>query len=167
TSSRLKISFRLLKIQVAQKKVKKAFENADSSSRVELIPSKIKFSVVLKVDFVFAERWAISRNVRCFPSKCFFLFLMNGNKTLFSSSLSRADMPTGRRESFSMKAYSRCLGRGISSILIAMNYTNSWSRDDSLIFSDVAKNGLESSSNASNSSSVTSSLISMRKHVSS
>nr|GEV17321.1 hypothetical protein [Tanacetum cinerariifolium] len=28
-------------IQVAQKKVKKAFENADSSSRVELIPSKI------------------------------------------------------------------------------------------------------------------------------
>nr|GEY51311.1 integrase, catalytic region, zinc finger, CCHC-type, peptidase aspartic, catalytic [Tanacetum cinerariifolium] len=30
------------KIQVAQKKVKKVFENADSSSRVELIPSKIK-----------------------------------------------------------------------------------------------------------------------------
>nr|GEY60333.1 histidine kinase CKI1-like [Tanacetum cinerariifolium] len=29
------------KIQVAQKKFKKAFENADSSSRVELIPSKI------------------------------------------------------------------------------------------------------------------------------
>nr|GEX85753.1 hypothetical protein [Tanacetum cinerariifolium] len=29
-------------IQVAQKKVKKAFENADSSLRVELIPSKIK-----------------------------------------------------------------------------------------------------------------------------
>nr|GEW81680.1 hypothetical protein [Tanacetum cinerariifolium] len=29
-------------IQVAQKKVKKAFENADSSSRVKLIPSKIK-----------------------------------------------------------------------------------------------------------------------------
>nr|GEX86183.1 reverse transcriptase domain-containing protein [Tanacetum cinerariifolium] len=29
-------------IQVAQKKFKKAFENADSSSRVELIPSKIK-----------------------------------------------------------------------------------------------------------------------------
>nr|GEX15326.1 ribonuclease H-like domain-containing protein [Tanacetum cinerariifolium] len=32
------------KIQVAQKKVKKAFENADSSSRVELIPSKIKYA---------------------------------------------------------------------------------------------------------------------------
>nr|GEY46674.1 hypothetical protein [Tanacetum cinerariifolium] len=32
---------RLLKIQVAQKKFKKAFENADSSLRVELIPSKI------------------------------------------------------------------------------------------------------------------------------
>nr|GEW44091.1 hypothetical protein [Tanacetum cinerariifolium] len=30
-------------IQVAQKKVKIAFENADSSSRVELIPSKIKY----------------------------------------------------------------------------------------------------------------------------
>nr|GEX58369.1 hypothetical protein [Tanacetum cinerariifolium] len=33
---------RLIKIQVAQKKVKTAFENADSSLRVELIPSKIK-----------------------------------------------------------------------------------------------------------------------------
>nr|GEW32865.1 uncharacterized mitochondrial protein AtMg00810-like [Tanacetum cinerariifolium] len=32
---------RLIKIQVAQKKVKIAFENADSSSRVDLIPSKI------------------------------------------------------------------------------------------------------------------------------
>nr|GEX03028.1 retrotransposon protein [Tanacetum cinerariifolium] len=31
-------------IQVAQKKVKIAFENADSSSRVELIPSKIKYA---------------------------------------------------------------------------------------------------------------------------
>nr|GEX17116.1 hypothetical protein [Tanacetum cinerariifolium] len=31
-------------IQVAQKKVKQAFENADSSSRVELIPSKIKYA---------------------------------------------------------------------------------------------------------------------------
>nr|GEY48613.1 hypothetical protein [Tanacetum cinerariifolium] len=37
-------------IQVAQKKVKIAFENADSSSRVELIPSKIKFrSRLLKI----------------------------------------------------------------------------------------------------------------------
>nr|GEZ35478.1 reverse transcriptase domain-containing protein [Tanacetum cinerariifolium] len=35
---------RLLKIQVAQKKVKIAFENADSSSRVDLIPSKIKYT---------------------------------------------------------------------------------------------------------------------------
>nr|GEY58611.1 hypothetical protein [Tanacetum cinerariifolium] len=35
---------RLLKIQVAQKKVKIAFKNADSSSRVELIPSKIKYA---------------------------------------------------------------------------------------------------------------------------
>nr|GEZ49597.1 hypothetical protein [Tanacetum cinerariifolium] len=31
-------------IQVAQKKVKKAFENVDSSLRVELIPSKIKYA---------------------------------------------------------------------------------------------------------------------------
>nr|GEY08788.1 hypothetical protein [Tanacetum cinerariifolium] len=31
-------------IQVAQKKVKKAFENANSSSRVELIPSNIKYA---------------------------------------------------------------------------------------------------------------------------
>nr|GEW28151.1 hypothetical protein [Tanacetum cinerariifolium] len=36
---------RLIKIQVAQKKVKIAFENADSSLRVELIPSKIKIVV--------------------------------------------------------------------------------------------------------------------------
>nr|GEW68928.1 hypothetical protein [Tanacetum cinerariifolium] len=35
---------RLIKIQVAQKKVKIAFENADSSSRVVLIPSKIKYA---------------------------------------------------------------------------------------------------------------------------
>nr|GEX20087.1 hypothetical protein [Tanacetum cinerariifolium] len=34
----------LVKIQVAQKKVKIAFENVDSSLRVELIPSKIKLS---------------------------------------------------------------------------------------------------------------------------
>ncbi|GJU61013.1 putative reverse transcriptase domain-containing protein [Tanacetum coccineum] len=66
-----------------------------------------RFSVVLKVDFVFAERWANSQNVRCFPRKCFFVFLENGNKTLFSSSLSRADMTTGRREYFSRKSYSK------------------------------------------------------------
>nr|GEW34691.1 hypothetical protein [Tanacetum cinerariifolium] len=42
SSSRIKFRTRLLKIQVAQKKFKKAFENADSSLRVELIPSKIK-----------------------------------------------------------------------------------------------------------------------------
>nr|GEV31221.1 hypothetical protein [Tanacetum cinerariifolium] len=35
-------------IQVAQKKVKIAFENADSSSRVELIPSKIKADDISK-----------------------------------------------------------------------------------------------------------------------
>nr|GEX28383.1 putative reverse transcriptase domain-containing protein [Tanacetum cinerariifolium] len=35
---------RLIKIQVAQKKVKIAFENVDSSSRFDLIPSKIKYS---------------------------------------------------------------------------------------------------------------------------
>nr|GFA62672.1 retrovirus-related Pol polyprotein from transposon TNT 1-94 [Tanacetum cinerariifolium] len=40
-----------LKIQVAQKKVKKAFENADSSSRVELIPSKIKYANKEGIDF--------------------------------------------------------------------------------------------------------------------
>nr|GEY61569.1 hypothetical protein [Tanacetum cinerariifolium] len=33
------------KIQVAQKKFKKAFENADSSLRVELIPSKINYAI--------------------------------------------------------------------------------------------------------------------------
>nr|GEX75657.1 reverse transcriptase domain-containing protein [Tanacetum cinerariifolium] len=46
SSSRLKISFKIVKIQVAQKKVKKAFENADLSSRVELIPLKIKLHIL-------------------------------------------------------------------------------------------------------------------------
>nr|GEZ60531.1 hypothetical protein [Tanacetum cinerariifolium] len=41
----------LLKIQVAQKKVKLAFENADSSSRVELIPSKIKYAIKVVLSF--------------------------------------------------------------------------------------------------------------------
>nr|GFA32149.1 hypothetical protein [Tanacetum cinerariifolium] len=39
-----RIRTRLLKIQVAQKKFNIAFENADSSPRVELIPSKIKYA---------------------------------------------------------------------------------------------------------------------------
>nr|GEX69008.1 hypothetical protein [Tanacetum cinerariifolium] len=38
-------------IQVAQKKVKIVFENADSSSRIELIPSKIKYVVGSDVDY--------------------------------------------------------------------------------------------------------------------
>nr|GEU54969.1 putative reverse transcriptase domain-containing protein [Tanacetum cinerariifolium] len=38
-------------IQVAQKKVKKAFENADSTSRVELIPSKIKYANKVVLNF--------------------------------------------------------------------------------------------------------------------
>nr|GEZ97207.1 ribonuclease H-like domain-containing protein [Tanacetum cinerariifolium] len=42
---------RLLKIQVAQKKVKIDFENADSSSRVELIPSKIKYANKVVLNF--------------------------------------------------------------------------------------------------------------------
>nr|GFB47817.1 hypothetical protein [Tanacetum cinerariifolium] len=36
---------------VAQKKVKKAFENADSSSRVELIPSRIKYAINVVLSF--------------------------------------------------------------------------------------------------------------------
>nr|GEX18895.1 hypothetical protein [Tanacetum cinerariifolium] len=38
-------------IQVAQKKVKKAFENANLSSRVELIPSKIKYAIKVVLSF--------------------------------------------------------------------------------------------------------------------
>nr|GEY32876.1 hypothetical protein [Tanacetum cinerariifolium] len=38
-------------IQVAQKKFKTAFENADSSSRVELIPSKIKYAIKVVLSF--------------------------------------------------------------------------------------------------------------------
>nr|GEZ47774.1 hypothetical protein [Tanacetum cinerariifolium] len=39
------------RIQVAQKKFKKAFENVDSSSRVELIPSKIKYAIKVVLSF--------------------------------------------------------------------------------------------------------------------
>nr|GEX49939.1 retrovirus-related Pol polyprotein from transposon TNT 1-94 [Tanacetum cinerariifolium] len=46
----LKTGFRT-KIQVAQKKVKIAFENADSSSRVELIPSQIKYANRVVLNF--------------------------------------------------------------------------------------------------------------------
>nr|GEZ74730.1 hypothetical protein [Tanacetum cinerariifolium] len=42
---------RLIKIQVAQKKVNIAFENADSSSRVELIPSKIMYANKVVLNF--------------------------------------------------------------------------------------------------------------------
>nr|GEW76341.1 uncharacterized mitochondrial protein AtMg00810-like [Tanacetum cinerariifolium] len=42
---------RLIKIQVAQKKVKIAFENADSRSRVKLIPSKIKYANKVVINF--------------------------------------------------------------------------------------------------------------------
>nr|GEU52051.1 hypothetical protein [Tanacetum cinerariifolium] len=44
SSLRTKISYKIDKDQVAQKKVKIAFENADSSLRVELIPSKFKYA---------------------------------------------------------------------------------------------------------------------------
>nr|GFA33356.1 RNA-directed DNA polymerase, eukaryota [Tanacetum cinerariifolium] len=46
----MKTPFKYL-IQVAQKKFKKAFENADSSSRVELIPSKIKYAIKVVLSF--------------------------------------------------------------------------------------------------------------------
>nr|GEU57873.1 retrovirus-related Pol polyprotein from transposon TNT 1-94 [Tanacetum cinerariifolium] len=54
SSLRLKISFKIDKDQVAQNKVKKAFENDDSSSRVELIPSKIKYANKCKKQIVVA-----------------------------------------------------------------------------------------------------------------
>nr|GEW32459.1 hypothetical protein [Tanacetum cinerariifolium] len=46
-----KFSINIIKIQVAQKKVKIAFENPDSSSRVELIPSKIKYANKVILNF--------------------------------------------------------------------------------------------------------------------
>nr|GEX05054.1 retrovirus-related Pol polyprotein from transposon TNT 1-94 [Tanacetum cinerariifolium] len=48
-------SSRSKRIQVAQKKVKIAFENADSSSRVELIPSKIKYAIKTWVFFLHSK----------------------------------------------------------------------------------------------------------------
>nr|GEX22629.1 reverse transcriptase domain-containing protein [Tanacetum cinerariifolium] len=44
-------------IQVAQKKVKKAFENADSSSRVELIPSRLILTNPEGIEFTYALRF--------------------------------------------------------------------------------------------------------------
>nr|GEY36441.1 putative reverse transcriptase domain-containing protein [Tanacetum cinerariifolium] len=38
------------------------------------------FFVVLKVDFVFAKRWANARNIGCFPSKRFSVLLEKGHK---------------------------------------------------------------------------------------
>nr|GEX57154.1 hypothetical protein [Tanacetum cinerariifolium] len=49
SKSAIAISCNLM--QVAQKKVKIAFENADSSSRVELIPSKIKYAIKVVLNF--------------------------------------------------------------------------------------------------------------------
>nr|GEW46012.1 reverse transcriptase [Tanacetum cinerariifolium] len=51
SSSRIKISYKNVKIQVAQKKVKIAFENVDSISRVELIPSKINYANKVVLNF--------------------------------------------------------------------------------------------------------------------
>nr|GEU79563.1 hypothetical protein [Tanacetum cinerariifolium] len=42
---------KISEIQVAQKKVKIAFENADSSLRVELLPSKIKYDIKVVLSF--------------------------------------------------------------------------------------------------------------------
>nr|GEX44422.1 DNA-directed DNA polymerase [Tanacetum cinerariifolium] len=61
-------------IQVAQKKVKIAFENADSSLRVELIPSKIKYAnkVVLNFhkEFSVFSRFQEKEMTNCFKIKC-------------------------------------------------------------------------------------------------
>nr|GEU49349.1 hypothetical protein [Tanacetum cinerariifolium] len=66
---------RLLKIQVAQKKVKIDFKNADSSSRVELIPSKIKtcYKVVLNFhkEFSVFSSFKRKRNDRLLHNKVF------------------------------------------------------------------------------------------------
>nr|GFA34851.1 hypothetical protein [Tanacetum cinerariifolium] len=51
SSSRTKISYKIDKDSSCSKKVKIAFENADSSSRVELIPSKIKYAVKVVLSF--------------------------------------------------------------------------------------------------------------------
>nr|GEW11113.1 hypothetical protein [Tanacetum cinerariifolium] len=51
SSLRIKILYKIDKDQVAQKKIKIAFENADLSSRVELIPSKIKYANKVVLNF--------------------------------------------------------------------------------------------------------------------
>nr|GEY77407.1 hypothetical protein [Tanacetum cinerariifolium] len=51
SSSRTKISYKIDKDKIAQKKVNIAFENADSSLRVELIPSKIKYANKVVLNF--------------------------------------------------------------------------------------------------------------------
>nr|GEY40860.1 hypothetical protein [Tanacetum cinerariifolium] len=50
-SSRLKISFKIIKDSSCSKEGQDAFENADSSLRVELIPSKIKYANKVILNF--------------------------------------------------------------------------------------------------------------------
>ncbi|GJU39604.1 hypothetical protein Tco_1192561 [Tanacetum coccineum] len=38
-------------------------------------------SIILKVDFMFAERWADAQSIRCFPNKCFLVIFENRNKS--------------------------------------------------------------------------------------
>nr|GEX83250.1 hypothetical protein [Tanacetum cinerariifolium] len=51
SSSRIKISYKIVKDLSCSKEVKIAFENADSSWRVELIPSKIKYANKVVLNF--------------------------------------------------------------------------------------------------------------------
>ncbi|GKC56525.1 hypothetical protein Tco_1084123 [Tanacetum coccineum] len=116
------------------------------------------------IDFVFAKRWANARNIRCFPSKRFFVLLENGHKT-FSSSLSGVDMTTRRRELFT-EMHSRDVLEFLR-YRTAMDFFEFLCQEMFHVFFHVLDNGSESSSNASNFSSITSSITSMRKHVSS
>nr|GEW50812.1 hypothetical protein [Tanacetum cinerariifolium] len=84
--------------------------------------SSMGFIVVLKVDFVFAKRWSGYNYLK--KGIYFQEIILQMFGKMFHHKI------------------------GVSSILISMNYLNSWSRDDSLIFSDMVENGLESLRNA-------------------
>nr|GEU87489.1 hypothetical protein [Tanacetum cinerariifolium] len=51
SSSRLKISFKIVKDSSCSKEGQDNFKNADSSSRVELIPSRIKYAIKVVLSF--------------------------------------------------------------------------------------------------------------------
>nr|GEW51233.1 reverse transcriptase domain-containing protein [Tanacetum cinerariifolium] len=82
----------------------------------QFIAIKIKeiteFGIILKVNFLFAKDRLMPGISEVFQAKASYSFLRMETRRFFSSSLSGADMTFRRRDSFSRKVYSKCLGKG-------------------------------------------------------